>query len=166
MCNKIARGELIAESYAESIRFLYASTGFTFWYQPSLGQFVHGDEKRADYMQWLRVMRLEFDFSVPVIAGKFDVRGEWDDLLDGQDWDEICRCLGLMTGLKVLHVSILPSSRLVGQEWASDMVWAMLEALRMARAEEFRVSVLKSFMKFRGMLEEAPFELCEVYEDY
>ncbi|ELR03721.1 hypothetical protein VC83_06022 [Pseudogymnoascus destructans] len=152
--------------YAESIRFLYASTGFTFWYQPSLGQFVHGNTKRVDYMRWVRVMRLEFQFSVPVVAGGVDVRAGWNEVLDGQDWEDICRCLGLMTGLRVLHVSILPSDTLVNQEWADDMVWAMLELLRTARADEFRVSVRKPFMKFREVLGEAPFELYEVYEDY
>ncbi|OBT96004.1 hypothetical protein VE01_06757 [Pseudogymnoascus verrucosus] len=152
--------------YYESIRFLYASTGFTILHPPALTMFVDADRKGADFMRWVRVLRLEYEFSVPVRAGDFDVPGEMGGLRPGLDWDEVCRCLVLMTRLKVLHVTIYPVDALVKRHWAGDMVWEMLGGLGMARAEEFRVSVRKPFMKFRDVLGEVPFELCEVYEDY
>ncbi|KFY96530.1 hypothetical protein V498_02626 [Pseudogymnoascus sp. VKM F-4517 (FW-2822)] len=153
--------------YAESIRFLYSSTGFTFWNQCPLVQFVEGDKRRADYMRWVRVMRLEFDFSNPVIAGAFDASDDPEyESNTCTNWDETCRCVGMMTGLEVLHVSIRPSCALAERSWASDMVWAMLELLKTVRADEFRVTVGKQFIKFREALGEAPFELWEAYEEY
>ncbi|OBT64736.1 hypothetical protein VE03_05852 [Pseudogymnoascus sp. 23342-1-I1] len=153
--------------YVESIRFLYSSIGFTFLYQCSLGKFVEGDKRRADHMRWVRVFRLEFGFAVPVIAGGFDVSEDPEyEYSPCTDWNETCRCLGLMTGLEVLHVSIRPTYALAEREWAGDMVWAMLELLKLVRADEFRVTVGRQFIKFRKMLGETPFELCEAYEEY
>lgn len=132
-----------------------------------MGQFVEGDKRRADYMRWVRVMRLEFDFSIPVIAGAFDISDDPEyEPNTCTNWDETCRCFRLMTGLEVLHVSIRPSYALAERNWATDMVWAMLELLKTVRADEFRVTVGKQFIKFRGMLGEAPFELWEAYEEY
>ncbi|OBT76670.1 hypothetical protein VF21_03939 [Pseudogymnoascus sp. 05NY08] len=143
--------------------FLYALTGFTVLHPPALTMFVDADIKGADFMRWVRVLRLEYEFAVPVKVGNFDVSSELDQ---GVDWNETCRCLVLLTRLKVLHVTIYPVDVVAKRPWAGWMVWEMLGGLGRARAEEFRVSVRKPFMKFREVLGEAPFELCEVYEDY
>ncbi|KFY18192.1 hypothetical protein V492_00090 [Pseudogymnoascus sp. VKM F-4246] len=152
--------------HAESIKFLYASPGFTVLRPFVLNRFVEASQGRVDFMRWVRVMRLEFEFKAPVFAGDFS-RPDEPGALDhgGVCWDETCRALGMMTGLRLLHVTLCPSKELMGRHWVDEMVWEMLELLRMARANEFRVSVPRPFMKFEEMLADAPFELYQIYED-
>ena len=123
------------------------------------------DGQRADYMRWMRVLRLDYEFAVPIVTERFDVRDQVSDMDVCIKWEDACRCLELMTMLKVLHVTIYPHGELVERYYASDMVWEMLELLKMARADEYRVSVRKPFMNLKDNLVGAPFELCEVYED-
>jgi hypothetical protein len=158
-------GWLIANSYEESIRFLYGSLGFTLYDSQTLSHFVGNNS--LDFMRWVRVMRVEYRFAEPIVPGWVVVHsGQYFQLGDTVDWDETCRCLQMMTRLSLLHVTIYPSDNLVKQHLAGGMVWEMLEMLKVVRADEFRVSTREPFMKFRDMLTEAPFELCDVHQDY
>lgn len=155
---------LIGDSYMESIRFLYASPGFTVFHSLPLIQFV--DDRGADFLCWVRELRVEYKFTKPIVSGWVVVpAGKTWRSRDDIDWDGTCRCLEKMTGLRVLHVTIYPSDALMKEHCMNDMLWNLLEMLWMVRADEFRVWTRKSFMKFREMAKEAPFELCEIHED-
>lgn len=122
---------------------------------------------RLDFMRWVRVMRLEYRIDDPIVPGWVVVHSKWNfHTGDTVDWEDTCRCLQMMTRLSLLHITIYPTDKLVDLYWASDMVWEMLEKLWEVRADEFRVSTRGQFMKFREMLREAPFELCNVHQDY
>lgn len=123
------------------------------------------DGKRADYMRWVRVLRLDYSFAVPIVTERFDVRDQVSDMDVCIKWEDACLCLELMTMLKVLHVTIYPHGELMGRYYTRAMMLEMLELLNMARADEYRVSVRKPFMNLGKKLAGASFELCEVYED-
>lgn len=141
---------------------MYASTAFSAWEPQALMRFANG--AAADCMRWVGVLRLDFQFAEPVVVGGVVVPAGAADRGGGVDWDETCRCLRMMTGLRALYVAIYPYDALAERNGASGMVWGMLDGLRGVRAEKFRVRIRKRFIELRDMIGEAPFEVGEAHD--